>query len=541
MLSPSQASKIIELAHEAGLQKYKDGKYATTSGNTTDVKKLFRILDFPEVFKNHRPLLTDAYMDFNSIRNEVIQLLRDEFEEGGTDYGGEESGREFNSKLAKLIPVVNVAAKNKTDMIMLVDPETKRPVYDINVDIYLLRTNQKDSEILSSRTATSIVPRFDPYSLDSMVTRSHKYLNVDILHLNTYVPPKWRFVHAKPKFEGFIKTLIDHLFPIPEEREDVLDWLHYAITRRNGTVLCLAGPRGTGKSLLMQIMSYLVGEEYAEVVNKEILEDKFNSAFKNKRLIIFEEVEVSDSVALNKLKSWGNDRIVLEQKGEDSQTIDNFTSMSILLNDISQLKIQPQERRFSVPQVAELDLRTVIPEIEIQEFADSMSQDDMFTEIAEFGEHLLARRPNRSYMYAIKNDYYYLICSLGLREWQSFLIDYLLQYGEEGVTIPTKKIQQAFKAKYKNGDKETTGVRFPDRGSMFESFLKDYKHRGECFIGRLSKVEDNGHMVNAILPDPDFLYKFQTPLVSTPVESGINAESFEAEFRKENDTALESL
>jgi hypothetical protein len=257
----------------------------------------------------------------------------------------------------------------------------------------------------------------------------------------------------------------------------------------------------------MSIVSYLVGHEYSEQVNQEILEDKFNSAFKNKRLIIFEEVEVASNIAINKLKAMANNRIVLEEKGVDSQTIDNFTSMAILLNDISQLRIESQDRRFSVPRVADHDLRTVISEKDIQDFNDNLEGEEIFREVAEFGEYILERRPKRSFMYAVKGDYYYFLCNMAIAEWKNFIIEYVKENGVEGEPIPFRDMSVAFKIKYDSGDGKAKTLKFPDRVQTFELFLKDYKYRGDYYIGSYMKdIDDSsGKEINCIMPNPEFL------------------------------------
>jgi hypothetical protein len=178
--------------------------------------------------------------------------------------------------------------------------------------------------------------------------------------------------------------------------------------------------------------------------------------------------------------------------------------MAILLNDVSQLKIAPQDRRFSAPKVAEHDLRKTIPEIEIQNFSDNLEGEEVFQEVAEFGQFLIARKPVNSNMYAIKGDYYYFLCSLALSEWKNFIIRYISNWGRYDVPLKISKMSADFKVSHPPVD-GGKGLRFPDKSETFDEFLKDYKHRGEYYIGEVVKSYESGREVFSITPNSDFL------------------------------------
>lgn len=512
MISENQKKLIIQLATDNGLQGYRKGFILVNDGKTSDGDRALKKLGFPEALKEHKAEFVDILIEYKKYQSDIARIVVAAAKEMGdrtaatlASFGEDTSGTDLRAKIMSLIPVVDITGRGK-EKILLLDPETRRPVHDFDTEIYMLRTGTNEQELLASSDIMNVVPLFNPYSLEPMISRRHESLDVEVNHINTYVPPKWRYIGAEAKYEGFIRTLMEWLFPVAEEREDVLDWIHHAITYRNGTILCLAGPRGTGKSLLMSIVSYLIGDKYFELVNKEILEEKFNSAFKNRRLIIFEEVEVDNSVVLNRLKALANNKIVLEEKGQDSQTIDNFTSMAILLNDISQLKVEAQERRFSIPKVAEHDLKRAIPEKEIENFANRMLGEEVVQEIAEFGEFILARKPRRTWMYPIKGDYYYHICALSMPEWKNFIVKYIAEKGQDGVPILTSTISAAFAVAYNIDDSNKRGgLRFPDRYQKIEQFLKDYKHRGEYYIGSITREYKGNREYVAILPNTEYL------------------------------------
>lgn len=513
MLSDEQKNILTQLYAERGLKGFKKNQILVGSSKFSDAQRALKAMGFPDCMEPHADKLwrvISKYSDHKmALANHLSETARSLVKESFRTIEDEEgitSNRNLFDYIVNLVPVVDITGRVKgKDRILLLDPESMRPVPDVDVEIYMLRTGVNEQELFVSSDILSVTPIFNPYSLEPIIMKTHESSGLEISHINTYVPPKWRFLEAAPRYGGFIKTLIEWLFPVEWEREAVLDWAHHAITHRNGTTLCLAGPRGTGKSLFSTIMGYLIGDKYHEYVNKEILEEKFNSAFKNKRLVIFEEVELDTSVAINRLKAFSNNRIVLEEKGKDSQTIDNYTSMIIMLNNIAQLKIESQERRFSVPTVAIHDLRQVLSEQEIEAFAESLSGEEVVQEVAEFGEWLLQRKPTNSWMKAIKGEYYYHICSLTMPEWKNFIIKYVAEKGQSGVPLLVSNISAAFSVAYDLEENKRASLRFPDRSQKIEQFLKDYKHRGEFYIGTLTKEFKGNRELTAIVPSDEYL------------------------------------
>ncbi len=516
MLSEIQKNLLKDIAKAKGLKGYVKGKYISLGSKTEDPRKLVKNLGIKEAMKAHTELLP-VLVDYDLYLGEIMALMTSQAREmqEERDRNNElpvhplnvDEGRDFDAAIRSLYPVIDISGRGK-DGLFLVNSTTDKVVYDISLDLYLLRTGQSVQDIMKSGKVLTAMPKFDPYNMNSFTKRLHPGLGVEVAYLNTYVPPAWRYVHAEPKFEGFIKILIDHLFPEPQEREDVLDWIHYAVTHRNGTILCLVGPRGTGKSLLMSIVSYLVGVEYSETVNKEILTEKFNAPFKDKRLILLEEIDLSTSESINKLKALSNSRIAMEEKGADSQTIDNFTSMAILMNDLRQFKVLPEERRFSAPKMAEEDLRKIVPEKEIQDFISSMSKDEVPVELAEFGEFILTRKPERSSLTPIRGEYYYYLCTLNMAIWSSFLVKFVIEQGCEGEVLTLTRLTSAFNGAYpEEVEAKVGGIKIPTRIETIENFLNNYKHRGEYKVASIVRYFNStlGKEQDGILPNPEFL------------------------------------
>lgn len=336
-------------------------------------------------------------------------------------------------------------------------------------------------------------PEFNPYTTALTFPTKHPFLSDEtITALNTAIPPKWmthRSENIGPKYHGFIKTLIEHLFPDEHERERVLDWCYWAIFKRNGTVLCLAGARGTGKSTFIEVLGELVGSDYTELVSESILKERFNAQFTNKRLIVFEEVALSDQAAINKIKAWCNNKISIEKKGQDAISADNHSSMVFLLNDLNDLKVVPQERRFSIPVVAEENLWTVIPEEDIEKFKTGIKErtQESLDAIAEFGEYLKQRgKPKDSEYLAIRGANFNRVADLSLTEWQSTLREFVQNRGEKNVIIPITAIFPI----NRTGDKADQ-PKVPTKKFTIANFLQDYRHIGKYKIGDLVDIRES--------------------------------------------------
>lgn len=503
------------------------GTYIFSNKETNSYTKFTKVLGLPESmeeypclkefdylwmkgkFPDH--LLKELTKDYSTETNANLPNLPENFLEESPAHR-----LEINDYIKSLVPVINIG--KTTDPLILLDPAKDcAPVTDLDGELYPTIVGRPLKSLITDESVMKVLTCFDPYTLKSLFVRPSKNQGLNVYHVNYYVAPSWRFVDAKPRFGGFIKKLIDHLFPIEFEKEYVLDWLHYAIAKRNETVLCLIGPRGTGKGLLLKdILGVLIGEKYREIVNQEILTDKFNGAFKNRRYIFFDEVNVSGDRELNKFKAFCNSHIALEEKGQDSETIENYTSLALSSNDKKDFKAEPQERRFSVPEITQTPFLEVVSEKEIEEFVLRIGQADSI-EIAEFGQFLLERKPKNSSRKPLKGKYFFELCKLSMPEWKTYIIDYLIHEAEVGVPILNSTLTKKFKKIH--GEDAPFATK---RGSI-DSFLMDYFHEGVCRIGEVVDAWDSQRSRDtfAILPNPEFLKKFgkNNPVYENPTDA----------------------
>jgi len=514
-IGPGQKEAIFSIFESTGFLGLEKGKYLFDGiPNTSSIKVFFKNLGAPECFETPELALIGMAYNANKFPHKEFGVIVKEWSE--THKVEERSfptieieSEEIEDSVAyvkSLVPTVNIT-KHAKDKIILLDPHKEnRPALDIDSEYYMLLNGTTYPDLVKDEGVMRVMTCFDPYTLESLFPRDSKSSSIRMLHVNYYVAPRWRFLKVEAKFEGFIKDLINHLIPNADEREFVLDWLHYALVKRNETVLCLIGSRGTGKGLLLNnIMEQLLGTEYHEVAKQEVLTDKFNPEFKNKRHVYFDEVDVSGDRELTRFKALANHKISLEAKGEDAETIDNYASMSLTSNSKKDFRAEPQERRFSVPEVTDRPLLEVYDEDEISAFCKRIQEPES-EEIAAFGNWLLERDPKNPAQRPLKGKYFFDLCRLSMPEWKAFLIDYFLHEGEIGVAVPASTLKKHF---IKLHGEEAP---FVTKKGSYESFLGDYLHEGKYRIGRAIEAYDPQRRRDtfAIMPDENFLMKFGT-------------------------------
>lgn len=513
LFSEDQKDSLKSIFIERGFDCHKNGKFHFKGGVKTSLIKTFLTnLGSPDCFVGYPNLLDlERAINRGSIPvDDLMEVIKDFSFENKVSVpylAVEESIEDVGGYLRALVPTVNISkgVTPQTKIILLDPSNSHRPVSGVDVESYLTIAGLTWKDLLLDPAVNKVFTCFDPYTLKYVFNRESKDGSFkNVLHVNFYVPPRWRFLEVAPHYGGFIKGLIDHLFPNEDEKEYVLDWMHYALVKRNETVLCLVGSRGTGKGILLNsVMSALIGGDYFSVAKQEVLTEKFNPEFDNKRFVFFDEVNISGDKELNKFKQLANAKISMEAKGEDSETIDNFVSMALSSNDRREFRAEPQERRISAPEVTEIPLLDVYSEEEVQEFCTEAANPESEV-IAEFGNWLIQRKPENSNYRPLKGRYYFDLCKLSMYEWKVFILEYVLEHGEIGEEILIKDIDRAFK----KGKDEKKEVSLP-RSATIEIFLGDYIHEAEYKIGKIVESYDrNGRSCKAIVPNADFLTRF---------------------------------
>lgn len=171
--------------------------------------------------------------------------------------------------------------------------------------------------------------------------------------VNSYVPYDARTL------EGDAGPFLRHLakmLPDPHDQAILLNWMA-RVAQSPGRKLqwwpVVQGTPGNGKSTLLNVMTYVVGEEYTHLVNVDAMAKtagQFNDWLYRKLLVGLEEIKVSDRREfLEILKPIVTaERLAFEGKGIKQVTGDNRANGMILTNYQDGMPIDDSERRYAV-------------------------------------------------------------------------------------------------------------------------------------------------------------------------------------------------
>ena len=504
MFNEDQVNAIKSHLRRLGVEYCQNGRVYTrlegSSKISLFIKNKATQLSFSKSIPEVRDLLLelDDLQFFEAISNILLSMTK-EVKEVTSDL----VDKDLRSLLMGLIPIYDVESE---DRVVLYSPIT-REITKYNFKIWLTITGNKLSDMKGSIPVAKF--RFNPYNLEPTYYEMDKS-GLNILYLNQYNPPKWRFKKVEAKIPTIIDEFLTHLFPNPEAKEYALHWLHNMILKRNQTYLCLVGARGVGKGIFSEeLAGALVGRRYFDKVGDSILIDKFNGPLKDKRLIVLDEVDLDDNSKIARLKSFANDMIPIESKGRDSQIEDNYNSFIIATNSLDGMSFGPEERRFSIPEITEENLANVWSSEKIEELI-TILKDEESEELAQFGNWLIEHGAikNKNEFYCFKGEYYFEILRTSMKEWQKFLVDKLTS--KESREYFVKDLSKEFKKHIKDNSDEFSANRayFPRAdNSSLNVFLKGYLHLGKQRIGKLDKIydEEKGREEWAIIPSAEFM------------------------------------
>ncbi len=161
---------------------------------------------------------------------------------------------------------------------------------------------------------------------------------------------------------GNVQRFIDyleHLFPVPGERHEVMRWLATLIARRDirmhYSLLLVSKTQGVGKSTLGAILRMLLGASNVSFPGQSSFESQFNSWALGKLLIFVNEIYTNGNAKVyDKLKSYvTDDEISINEKNIKEYTIQNWAVFIACSNSSKALFLPDEDRRWLVPTVTE--------------------------------------------------------------------------------------------------------------------------------------------------------------------------------------------
>lgn len=185
------------------------------------------------------------------------------------------------------------------------------------------------------------------------------------VYVNSYVP------HNARRLAGDPGPFLRHLEKLlPDERDRAI-LLHYlaSMAQNPGRKFqwwpVLQGTKGNGKTILIKIMTHIVGTEYTHLPNTAKMAKQgmnFNHWMYRKLFIGLEEIKLSTRRDfLDELKAVvTNDRIEVEGKGENQFMGDNRANGLICTNPKDGVPIDDDERRYAVFYTAQQSKRDIL-------------------------------------------------------------------------------------------------------------------------------------------------------------------------------------
>lgn len=323
---------------------------------------------------------------------------------------------------------------------------------------------------------------FNPYSPRQIDHRKDHY-GRPCNFLNTYKKPAWQFDRelkmsevAAFKPPQIFTDFMLHLFPDKECRTFVLDWLHFALTDRCETYLVLNGAKGIGKNLFSEnLCKPLMGAHNHKIAQPSALESNFNALLKDSRMIVFDEFRVDSPEKINKLKRYVNEEQMIERKGVDvGETTRTYNSFIISNNDMADMKIAWDDRRFSVADLTKAKLADAWNQEKITELLNCFKDDEQMRSIGYF---LMYRKPTYTKFCAFKKRHFYDLCYSSFAEWQKCIIDLAVSKSYREITHADLK---------KEYRKRTEVTRLPTFAKI-KDFVDNYRHDGIHSIGEAFK------------------------------------------------------
>lgn len=168
--------------------------------------------------------------------------------------------------------------------------------------------------------------------------------------VNTYVPI------VTPSQPGDPSRVLQHIAKmLPDQRDqNILIAYMAAIVQYPGVKFqwwpLIQGMEGNGKSLIIRVLAFAVGQRYSHMPNAKDIDNKFNAWLRNKLFIGVEEIYTADRQdKIDALKPIiTNDRIELQGKGNDQVTGDNRANGVMCSNHRDAIRKTLGDRRHCV-------------------------------------------------------------------------------------------------------------------------------------------------------------------------------------------------
>ena len=426
---------------------------------------------------------------FKKITQQIFELIRKELKPSLN------TSLTFDTGLTELTPVANM----EDGEVFLIN-EAHDIVSEINYKAWCRGVDIGYRKMVESEGMPVAKFIFDPYDLTKIRKNNIDTGTREMIFINTYTTPTWRS-NTENTPNPFLQKFLSHLFGGKKEHIDYcMSWMAEAVWGRNETYLVLNGSKGVGKNTLYEIMKAVIGPRYCVTAPKSLTTSQFNGALKDRRLILLDEYKITRAEHMN-LKKIINKNQTIEKKGMDAdREIETFNSFMVFHNDVSDMYLERDDRRFSVLDITSRNLLELWSGEEITQFLVELN-DPKSDLVAAIGNELLEWRNSKVFepTNVFKGEKFHEIVEYHMPTWLQIVVA-MIENGEvKGGEISFKKEIEKRLSTEMMGKKKIQW-----RKSTLAKILKDYKYKGEWKVGTISK-EDRG--LNLII-NPELLEQF---------------------------------
>jgi hypothetical protein len=328
ILTVSQFAEALA-ASKIKISKYDPSKHRQITSNrgTMAIPKFCKILQealgakavsFPEVFEAlHDP-------------SDAQDMIEEYAKEKKIFKGDKKVEIEIPPDMEGLTLNMNLAAARGDEKFFLTDE--RETVSRVSGEAYMLI--HQISPLEAAAQARKVIPDYMPRGSTGVTEIETDGRKETVF--NVYTPPEWmrypKWDKLPDKLPIEFQKLVEHLFPIPEERSFFFAWLHDSLFKRSFTFLILCGIPGSGKNRLKLVMRALHGHVNSVDGKKSTLVERFNSQLSEATLAWFDELRY-DVEMENMMKELQNDSISIERKGVDATRATKIHSSIVISNN----------------------------------------------------------------------------------------------------------------------------------------------------------------------------------------------------------------
>lgn len=375
---------------------------------------------------------------------------------------------------------MNLSAKGRDDKFFLTHPDETVSVYSGEIYLMLKRMDP----LTAASIARKVVPQYMPRTPKGVSDLDLNGKQTTVF--NMYTPPLWKkckkWKTLPDKLPPLFEKLVNHLFPLKEEREYFFAWLHASMFSRAYVFLVLCGAPGTGKNRLKLVLRALHGHTNTVDGKKSTLTERFNSQLSESTLAWFDELEYRLDME-NVMKELQNDSISIERKGVDATRATKIHASVVISNNKPRDNYIAFDARKFVPLVIRNKrLETSMTPEEIDELTKKVQDDasetfdiDFIAQIAKWVKRRGASKkwPNLEY----HGPMFWSLAHTSMSKVQKKAVTILLAPENRNEKVGYDKTKDAFLwssvekfASKKNGDRSLLFPDYSTTKAFFEVF-----------------------------------------------------------------------